>query len=102
MKISFAALCVALLAGVIPQALYAQGPPPGQPYIQVPIPGFSPQPPSERGYGRERWKHCERLRDREHDIRERLAYAPSYGDERERLEHRLREVHDEREQCQHR
>jgi hypothetical protein len=31
-----------------------------------------------------------------------LAYAPSYGDERERLEHRLREVHDEREQCQHR
>jgi hypothetical protein len=53
MKIRFAALCVALLMGVIPQALYAQGPPPGQPYIQVAMPGFGPQPPSEQEYGRE-------------------------------------------------
>jgi hypothetical protein len=33
------------------------------------------------------------------DIRDRLAYAPQYSEERERLEHRLREVHYEREQC---
>lgn len=28
-----------------------------------------------------------------------LAYAPPYGEERQRLEHRLREVHYERERC---
>ena len=50
-------------------------------------------------YDRERWEHCERLRDREHELRDRLAYAPRYGEERERLEHRLREVHYERERC---
>jgi hypothetical protein len=27
-------------------------------------------------------EHCERLRDREHDIRDRLAYAPPYSEER--------------------
>jgi hypothetical protein len=40
MKINLAAFATLLLAIVIPQTVvYAQGAPPGQPYIQVPIPG---------------------------------------------------------------
>ena len=57
------------------------------------------QPRQEPSYDRERWEHCERLRDREHDIRARLAYAPPYSEKRERLESRLREVHYDRERC---
>ena len=103
MKISFAALTALLLANACPQTAYAQYPPPGQPYIQIPIPGIpgvAPPPRrDERDYDRERWEHCERLREREHELRDRLAYAPPYSEERGRLEHRLREVHYEREQC---
>ena len=99
MRISSAALAALLVANGVPEtALYAQAPP-GQPYIQVPIPqipGVTPQPRGDQGYDRE---HCERLRDREHELRDRLAYAPRYGEERERLEHRLREVDYERERC---
>ena len=102
MTTCFVSLFAVALASGFPQApVFAQGPPPVQPYIQVPIPvipGFGPQPRQEPGYDRERW-HCERLRDREHDICERLAYLPPYSEERERLEHRLREVHYERERC---
>ena len=101
-KVSFAALAALLIAGGVPlTALYAQAPP-GQPYIQVPIPqipGVTPQPRGDQGYDRERWEHCERVRDREHELRDRLAYAPRYGEERERLEHQLREVDYERERC---
>jgi hypothetical protein len=46
-KISFAAFAALLLAGGFSTAVYAQAPPPGQPYIQVPIPGmpgFGQQP----------------------------------------------------------
>jgi len=86
MKLSFAALAALLIAGGVPLTeLYAQAPP-GQPYIQVPIPqipGVTPQPRGDQGYDRERWEHCERLRDREHELRDRLAYAPRYGEERE-------------------
>ena len=100
MKARFVPILAVALASAFPQApIFAQG---AQPYIQVPIPvipGFGPQPRQEPSYDRERWEHCERLRDREHDIRERLAYAPPYGEERERLEYRLREVHYERERC---
>src|SRR5215472_14446228 len=103
MKTRFVPLFAIVLASAFPQASsHAQGPPPGQPYIQVPIPvipGIGPQPRQEPSYDRERWEHCERLRDREHDIRARLAYAPLYSEERERLEYRLREVHYERERC---
>jgi len=102
MKLSFAALAALLIAGGVPLTeLYAQAPP-GQPYIQVPIPqipGVTPQPRGDQGYDRERWEHCERIRDREHELRDRLAYAPRYGEERERLEHQLREVDYERERC---
>jgi hypothetical protein len=97
------------LASAFPRApIYAQGPPPGQPYIQIPIPGvpgFGQQPLGgspggrERGDYREFEEHCERLRDREHDIRARLAYVPPSGEEQQRLEHHLREVHYERERC---
>ena len=104
MKTRSTALFAAALATAFPVApIYAQGPPPGQPYIQIPIPpgipGFGPPARQEPSYDREHWEHCERLRDREHDIRERLHYAPPYGEERDRLEYRLREVHYERERC---
>jgi hypothetical protein len=104
MKIRFATLAGLLLASAFPQLGHAQGPPPGQPYIQIPIPGIPrvgppPPPPQERGYNREWREHCEHLRDREHELRDRLAYTPPYSEERARLEHRLREVHNEREQC---
>ena len=99
MKLSFAVIASLLIAGGIPlTALHAQAPP-GQPYIQVPvpqIPGVTPQPRGDQGYDRE---HCEHLRDREHELRDRLAYAPRYSEERERLEHQLREVDYERGRC---
>ena len=106
MKIRFAALGVFLLASGFPQFGHAQGPPPGRPYIQIPIPGIpgvAPPPRrDERDYDRERREHCEHLGEREHELRDRLAYAPPYSEERERLEYRLREVHYDREQCWHR
>lgn len=106
MNVRFVALTAFLLAGSFPELGHAQGPPPGQPYIQIPIPGVPgvgpPPRRDERDYYRERSEHCERLRDREHELRDRLAYAPPYSEERGRLEHRLREVHYEREQCWHR
>ena len=61
-------------------------------------------PPPGYGPG-ERWRveqvfreHCERLENAEHEIRDRLAYTP-YGEERERLQYRLGEIHQERERC---
>ena len=67
------------------------------------MPEFGQQPSEQRGYqggdDRERREHCERLRDKEYDIRESLAYTPPYSEERGRLEYRLREVHDERARC---
>jgi hypothetical protein len=105
-KISFAALAALVLTSAFSQAVYAQYPPPGQPYIQIPIPGIpgvAPPPRrDERDYDRGWREHCADLRDREHELRDRLAYTPPYGQERGRLEHRLREVHYEREQCWHR
>jgi CVNH domain-containing protein len=61
-----------------------------------PAPGYAPPPT----YGQEQAlrEHCERLRDAEHDLRDRLAYTP-YGEERERLQYRLGQIHAEREQC---
>jgi hypothetical protein len=102
MRFSFAALAALLLSSAFPQAVYAQAPVPGQPYVQIPVPwvpGVGPQRRERWDYDRERWDHCEHLRHQEHEIRERLAYAPPYGEERGRLEYRLREVHYERERC---
>ena len=73
-------------------------PPPG--YAPGPgysAPGYGPPPPR---YGDEQayWERCQRLRDEEREISERLAYTP-YGEERERLQYRLGQVHEEGEQC---
>jgi hypothetical protein len=103
----FSVIGMALLVmGALPPAIHAQAPP-GQPYIQIPIPypipgvpqAAPPPRPDWREHDREWWEHCEHLRHQEHEIRERLAYAPPYSEERERLEHRLREVYYERERC---
>lgn len=69
-------------------------PPPG-----YPAPGYGPPPRygEEQGY-RER---CEHLLREERELRDRLAYTP-YGEERERLQHRLGRIHSEREECWHR
>jgi hypothetical protein len=39
-KVHFAGLAAFLLASAFPQLGHAQGPPPAQPYIQIPIPGI--------------------------------------------------------------
>jgi hypothetical protein len=61
-----------------------------------PAPGYGPPP----RYGQEQAyrERCEGLRHEEHELRDRLAYTP-YGEERERLQYRLGQVHNEREQC---
>jgi CVNH domain len=66
------------------------------PASEYPAPGYGPPP----RYGEEQAYHerCEHLRHEERELRDRLAYAPD-GEERERLEYRLGQVHDEREQC---
>jgi CVNH domain len=71
----------------------AQGyPPPGG----YPAPGYGPPPRYGEGPGyRER---CEHLGHEERELRDRLAYTP-YGEERERLQYRLGQIHAEREQC---
>jgi hypothetical protein len=80
------------------QAETAPYPAPGYaPAPGYPAAGYAPPPRcgEEHGY-RER---CEGLRHEEHELRDRLAYAP-YGEERERLQYRLGQVHTERErQC---
>jgi hypothetical protein len=61
-----------------------------------PGPGYGPPP--RYGEAQAYRERCERLRYEEHEIRDRLAYTP-YGEERERLQYRLGQVHAEREQC---
>jgi hypothetical protein len=102
MKFCLAAFAALVLASAFPQLGHAQGPPPAQPYIQIPIPaipGVGPTPPPQDREYRDWREHCEHLGEREHELRDRLAYVPPNSEERVRLEHRLREVHYEREQC---
>ena len=106
MKFSLTGLAL-LVMGAFPPPIHAQAPL-GQPYIQIPIPypipgapqAAPPPRPERRGHDHEWWEHCEHLGHQEHELRERLAYTPSYSEERERLEHHLREVYREREWCQ--
>jgi len=74
------------------------GPPPQE--YAPPGSGYAPGYGSGPGYygGDERRARCEELRHREHELRDRIAYAP-YGEDRERLEYRLREVHEDRERA---
>jgi hypothetical protein len=84
MKARFAALAAFLLASAFPQLGHAQGPPPGQPYVQIPIPwipGVGPPPPQERGYNREWREHCEHLRDREQETPTKSDLSCSDGDQ---------------------
>jgi hypothetical protein len=84
-------------AAPVPPVREAQAPGyPGPGY--APAPGYAPPP----RYGEERRyrERCEGLRHEEHELLDRLAYAP-YG-ERERLQYRLGQVRAEREQCRHR
>jgi hypothetical protein len=71
----------------------------------VAAPGYPPPPyappPPRYGEDREYWERCERWGHDEREIFERLQYTPP-GEERERLEHRLREVREAREWCPHR
>jgi hypothetical protein len=86
----------------------APAPPPRQGAVPgYPGPGYPPQPgypgpgygpPPRHGEEEAYRERCERLRDQEREIRDRLAYTP-YGEERERLQYRLGQVHTEREQC---
>jgi hypothetical protein len=64
----------------------------GRPPPPPPPPGYGQAPPS--GYA----EHCEHLRHREHELRERVAYMP-YGPDRARLERQFEEVQNERDQC---
>ena len=75
-------------------------PPPSEAQY-APAPGYPPPgyaPPPRYGEEHSHWEHCEHLQHEEHELRERLAYTP-YGEERERLQYRLGQVHTEREQC---
>jgi hypothetical protein len=105
MKMAVAAFGVTLFAGSFLHSAYAQA--------QIGVPGLGqvtigqPPPPPPPGYGQPRplydrhAEHCEHLRYREHELRERVAYMP-YGQERARVEEQLRDVHAAREQCWHR
>jgi len=101
MKFAFATLAALLVSVALPQAIHAQAWPPGQPYAPIPVPWMPGVGPQHREWDgdREGREHCQHLRHVEHEIRDRLAYAPPYGEERGRLEYRLREVHYQRERC---
>ena len=65
----------------------------GGPGYGAPAPGYAPPPYPGYGEGRER---CGELWHRQRELRERLEATP-WGPERERLEYRLHEIHEERE-----
>jgi hypothetical protein len=63
-------------------------------YIPVPgYPGVSPERRDEGGYYAE---HCERLREREHELRDHLPYAPPQTARSGKNGSILRQVHEER------
>jgi hypothetical protein len=105
MKIVIAAFSAMLFAGLFLPSAYAQA--------QIGVPGLGqvtigqPPPPPPPGYGQpqppydRQAEHCEHLRYREHELRDRVAYMP-YGQDRARVEEELRYVHEAREQCRRR
>lgn len=82
---------ICLAGGAAPPRAVAP-PEPAQGYEPRREPGY--RTPAAGGYD-ERRGRCEEIRGREHEMRERLGYAPP--EERERIEHRLRELHGDRE-----
>ena len=94
MKFAFIAPLAFVLAAATPlTAAYAD-----TIAIQVPavvvVPAVAPAPEHR---DKER---CEALESKEHELRARLEHA-SFGDERERTEHALRDVHGELDRCHH-
>jgi CVNH domain len=65
-----------------------------------PPPGYGPPGSGPPRYGEvEGYRgRCDGLRHEERELRDRLVHTP-YGEERERLQYRLGQVHNEREQC---
>ena len=98
MKFAFIAPLAFVLAAATPlAAAYAdsitvQVPP----VVVVPavVPAVAPAPENR---DKER---CEALESKEHELRARLEHA-SFGDERERTEHELKDVHGELDHCHH-
>jgi hypothetical protein len=94
MKFAFIAPFVFVLAAAVPlAAAHADT-------IQVQVPGVVVVPgvaPAPDHRDRER---CDALESQERDLRARLEHA-SYGDERERTEHQLRDIHGELDHCHH-
>lgn len=76
-----------------PPPNYQPGYPP--PNYQPGYPGYGP-PPANAGEDEHRTR-CEELWHHEHEIRERLEATPLGDPDHERLEHRLHEVHEDRE-----
>lgn len=72
---------------------------PGPPGPGYPAPGYGPPP--RYGADSPYRERCAGLRHEEHEVRDRLAYAP-YGEERERLQYRLGQLRAESERCRHR
>ena len=65
-------------------------------------PGYPPSgyPARRYGQGGDYHEHCEALRREAHDVYERLEHT-RYGEDREHLEHRLREINYQRQDCPH-
>jgi hypothetical protein len=118
--IHVAPLAAILLAGVFSQPAHAQAQITIPGVGQLTVPGYGqapPPPPGYRasppvygqapppGYGEgdhEHWEHCRHLEHREHEIRRRLEHT-AYGEDRERMEYYLHQIHEEREhECWHR
>jgi hypothetical protein len=90
MRTLFVAVSAIFLASAFPlTAAHAQQ----GPAIQLQLPGGGQQPKEER---RDE-KHCEDLDHQERETRERLDRNPQ-GEERERLEHQLRDIRHEKEE----
>jgi Winged helix-turn helix len=76
--------------GLLDRLPGARGPHPNRALYTNPDPGNTrgwSGPSSSAGTRISGWReHCEHLRDRKHELRDRLAYTPPYSEERGRLE----------------
>jgi hypothetical protein len=77
-----------------------EGPGYGGPGYGAPNYPRSGYPAPRYGEGGDFREHCEALRHESHELYERLERTP-YGDDREHLEHRLREINYQRRECPH-
>jgi hypothetical protein len=95
MRTALAVISFALAAALPLAASHAQ--PYQGPSITIPLPGVSPGPGG--GDDRERREHCAALENREHELHERMQRV-GYSEDRDHLDHQLRETHEQmRDQC---